>query len=307
MTKVLITTLPKSGTHFTNLLMQGLGFERHFCDLSEGKRAMLSSDAEIVTRGVDAIVDAAAAMPDNAFILDHIPFTKRLAYLLHANDVRVILMVRNPYDFVVSLSHYLARHPGPDTPSGMSAHQLQHWICTSPGVDIEGAPADPIAKRYMKRVGAWTGDEHTFLLRFEEIIGPYGGGLFSDQVVTSVRLRDFLGLGLGNSELARAMITSFNPSLSMFRRGQIGGWRQEMAPNTAEFIRLEYGRTMDAWGYSEHGELLRHANASETTLQEVDSAASGLIGEYIHLRHKARRFEAQLLGLEPREEADDFD
>jgi len=307
MTKLLVATLPKSGTHFLNVLLPQLGFNRHICELGQITTGLIDADPERAQASVQELLAIVDAMPDGAFVLDHVPYNKTLADELAKRDVRVIIMVRNVYDFVVSLSHHLRRDPGPKTPTDFSLHRLQHWICTEPGPEVDGVPAPPLAKRYARRIGSWTADKHAFVLRFEDIIGPRGGGLFSDQIATILSLRDYLGLDLDNGALARALFNSFRPGIALFRRGQIGSWRDEMAPNTAEVIRVAYARTLQDWGYSETGELLRHANERTGIVDEVDHAVLGLVEDLVHLQAKARRLTEQLGEGDSAEPASDED
>jgi len=294
MTRVLVTTLPKAGTHYANLLMPRFGFERHFCQLGHLTTGVISSDPEICGQSSEELANIIGDLPDNTFVLDHVPYRKRLMYELEKRNIRVVAMVRNIYDFVVSLSHHLRREPEADTPVEFSPHELQHWICTHAPADENGNVMPPIAKRYASHIGGWASDERAFFLRFEDVIGPRGGGLFSDQLATGLRLRDFLGVDMNNADVARGLITSFRPGASLFRRGQIGGWRQEMAANTAEQIRLGYSRFLEAWGYTLDGDVVQHANARPGMLEEMDLAVAGLVDDNVHLRTKVQRLCAEL-------------
>lgn len=294
MTRVLVTTLPKAGTHYANLLMPRLGFDRHFRRLGHLTTGVISSDPGICGQSSEALATIIGELPDNTFVLDHVPYRKRLVYELEKRDIRVVAMVRNLYDFVVSLSHHLRREPEPDTPTDISMHELQHWIATHAIADENGNTMAPMAKRYATHIGGWAMDERAFLLRFEDVIGPRGGGLFSDQLATGLRLRDFLGADRDNADVARGLITSFRPGASLFRRGQIGGWRQEMAENTAEQIRLGYARFLDLWGYTIDGDVKAHANERPGMLEEMDRAVAGLVDDNIHLRAKVQRLCAEL-------------
>ena len=285
MAKVLVTTLPKSGTHYLNVVMQAYGFERHFCDVHEFTAGMVDPDPERANKAAWALVEAIERMPDGHFMNEHVPHNPSLMFWLEKRHIKVVALLRNPYDFVVSLAHHLRREPSPDTPADLSMHALQHWICTH----VPEGHTDPMAKRYLARIGGWATDPRAFLLRFEDIIGPRGGGSFADQVATGLRLRDYLGAQLDEAQVARALISSYKPDLAMFRRGRIGGWRDEMAANTAEHLASLYARFLDAWGYTPDGGLKRRAGDRPDILADIERAVAGLIEDNIHYRAKATR------------------
>ena len=285
MAKVLVTTLPKSGTHYLNVVMQAYGFERHFCDVHDLTAGMADPDPERAKKAAWGLVEAIERMPDGHFMNEHVPHSSSLMFWLEKRHVKVVALLRNPYDFVVSLAHHLRREPSPDAPADLSLHALQHWICSH----IPEGHSDPMAKRYFTRIGGWAGDPRAFLLRFEDIIGPRGGGSFADQLATGLKLRDYLGVALDEAGVARALISSYNPDISMFRRGRIGGWRDEMAPNTATHLALLYGRFLDAWGYTPDGELQHHAGDRPDILADIERAVAGLIEDNVHFRAKAMR------------------
>jgi hypothetical protein len=303
MVKALVTTLPKSGTHLLSAMLHGLGLRRHpFAGLEEIAAGLLSSDQSAAKACVQAILEAIEAAPDNAFILHHVPHTKLLMGALAQRDVRVIALIRNPFDVIVSQAHHLLARPQPDTPAGLSLHAMQHWICS--GGD-DGALIPPLAKRNFGLMHGWVEDGRALLLRFEELVGPRGGGLFSDQLAAGLKLREFLGLDIDTAGVTQALMDSFRPEIDLFRRGQIGSWKEEMAPNTAEQVRLGYGRVFENWGYTLDGDVIPHASARPNLVEEMDRAAAAMIGDNVNLRAKVRRLLEDRLETEPATGADD--
>jgi hypothetical protein len=286
MGKVLVTTLPKSGTHFLNILMPALGYKRHFCDIDDITQGMIDPDPEIAKQHAWRLVEIIDAMSADAFVIDHVPYHSALIHWLMKRDVRVVTLIRNPYDFVVSLSHHLKKHPTERAPTDTGLHALQHWLCNGQTEDEQGRPRAPLAKRYLMRFDGWVSDERAFIVRFEDVIGPRGGGAFSRQIATGMELRDFLGLELDSGVLARAFTKSFNRRVALFRKGQIGSWRTEMLPNTAELVRLMFGSLMRSWGYTEDGAVAPREGRRDSTQDDLNAAAAGLVEEAAECREK---------------------
>ena len=134
MTKALITTLPKSGTHLLNIVMRGLGFQRHECELGDLSAGLLDPDPEVSLSHAEALVALLDAMPDRHFVLHHIPYHSALIHKLAKRNIRAIALIRNPLDFVVSLAHHLRDYSEDNTSRDTSLHEMQHWI--SGGVEI---------------------------------------------------------------------------------------------------------------------------------------------------------------------------
>ncbi len=288
MTKALITTLPKSGTHLINIVMQGLGFERHVCELDEVYAGLLDPSPEVSLGHVESLVAVLDAMPDRHFVLHHVPYHSALSHKLAKRNIRAITLIRNPLDFVVSFAHHLRAYPEADTVHDTSMHELQHWICSGER-DAFGIPKPAIAKRYFRMMTRWVSDKRALTLRFEDLVGPRGGGLFSDQLAIGLQLSAFLDLEIDTANLTRVFADSFRPGIALFRKGQIGSWQEEMAPNTAEQIRLLYPWAFQGWGYEFDGSLTHHANERADILSELDAAAATLVGENAHLRAKVNR------------------
>lgn len=284
MGKVLVTTLPKSGTHFLNLLMPQLGFQRHFCDLGELTSGLIDPDSDIVRAHAERLTRVVETMPNGSFIIDHVPYSSLLMHWLQKRRVKVVTLIRNPYDFVVSLSHHLKRHPRENVPADLSLHALQHHITLATETDAEGQILPPLLKRYLRRFEGWVADERAHVLRFEEVIGPRGGGAFSTQLAAGIALCAHLGVHKDAAAIAQAMTLSFNPSVALFRKGQIFSWKAEMMPNTAKAIYASHARVFDTWGYDDSGAVVRHINQRADMPTDVDAGAEGLVKTIAELR-----------------------
>lgn len=295
MVKALVTTLPKSGTHLLVELLHELGLKRHYFTNPDALGAgLLNRDRKVVTASAEEILNTIEQMPDNSFVCQHLPHATLLMHALAERDVRVVALVRCPYDVIVSHAHHLLQRPQPETPTGLSLHAMQHWICSGGN---EGAATATLAKRSFGIMHGWVDDPRVLTLHFEDIVGPRGSGRFSSQLAAGLKLREHLGLDTDAAALGRALVNSYKPEIALFRRGQIGSWKDEMAPNTAEQVRLSYGKVLAKWGYSLDGELMRSAEAPATLVEDMDRVFAAMIAENVHLRAKlCRMAEAAAVG-----------
>lgn len=258
--RALVSTLPKSGTHFINLTLAGMGMERVFLPQAP----------------IEEIAEAAVRLEDNQFLLHHYPFTPEAADRLEAAGVRTVVVVRDPRDFVVSFAHHARRYPSAVTQRLIDAssdmYELQDRIA-SIELTPKGKYVPGILDRYLKLIDGWVKDGRALVVRFEEMIGPQGGGRMSDQLNVGLRLHDHLRPPCGLDEMVKAMVRSFNPTIDLFRKGQTEAWREEMRPELAARILGERREVFQRWGYREEGGVTDAARAPHPGLDDISERA----------------------------------
>lgn len=270
--RAVVSTLPKSGTHFINLALAGMGMRRVFRPSAP----------------IDEVAEAAVGLADDEFVMHHYPFSATAADRLDAAGVKTIVVVRDPRDFVVSFAHHARRMPSPNTEAMVRAsadlNDLQARIC-APEPTPKGKMMPSILNRYLNIIDGWITDGRAMTVRFEEMIGPQGGGRMSDQLTTGLRLYDHIQPPCSLDDVVRAMVGSFNPTIDLFRKGQTEAWRREMAPELAARIWDERRDTFQRWGYREEGGVAPHARAVHPGLDELNERAFRvLVQELAHIR-----------------------
>jgi hypothetical protein len=97
----------------------------------------------------------------------------------------------------------------------------------------------------------WKDAEGVTVVRFEDIIGPRGGGSAGLQFAVLSALASRIGWQGDHGRLTSAISGTFNPGAGTFRRGTIDGWRDDLRAlwGTAywERVRSLAGR----WGYTD--------------------------------------------------------
>lgn len=215
--RLLISTLPKSGTHLVREVVKRLGL----------KRGVASG----------ASPDEILAMPDGAFALGHRTYSPELADAMAAGGVAMMGLVRDPRDFIVSLAHHRLR-----TEPGDLAAMLAGLIAP------RGATPS-VFDAHLAALHGWQTDPRVLIVRFEELVGARGGGSLESQLDAGRRMAAHLGLTLSDDQIFAAMDAAYRPQGGQFRRGQIGAWRDEMPAEIAAFINQQRADTLRAWGY----------------------------------------------------------
>ena len=100
----------------------------------------------------------------------------------------------------------------------------------------------------------WIGDPNVVILRFEEIVGPSGGGKLKIQQKAIVKLANALGLVVTTPKLKEITDNLFGtnagpPLPSTFHSGQIGSWKHCYTDEHKRLFNEIWGNAQIALGY----------------------------------------------------------
>lgn len=193
--------------------------------------------------------------PEGAVVTGHLVHEPRFVRLVRESDVAHVLIVRDPRDVAVSYAEYAAR---------AAHHYLHaHFSALAPEARllaaIEGVPGDvPWDSVALRDVGAvfgqflpWRDEPGTLLVRFEDLVGPQGGGDAATQRATIRRVARHVGVELDDAALSAAAARVFDPGSPTFRRGGRGEWRERFASaHRVAFARVA-GDLLAVLGYDE--------------------------------------------------------
>jgi len=95
----------------------------------------------------------------------------------------------------------------------------------------------------------WFDDPSCYCVRFEDIIGPQGGGDRETQVKALAALMEYTGVCNDMTDPEAVADQIFGTEAPTFRKGQIDSWREEMSPEVYEVFLRECGEVLKMWGY----------------------------------------------------------
>ena len=237
---VLSNSIPKAGSNLLLRcleLMPGLVYTRVHLDIHTPPK-QLSRVLRSLHRG--------------EFATAHLPYTPEVAQVLRQQGIASFLMVRDPRDVVVSHIYWVTHkytagrlHPYfRDLPDD-NARLMASIRGTPPMKD--GFRLEDVGTRFRSYL-AWV-DAGSFLLRFEDLIGPAGGGSEERQRETIRRMGDHLGLALDETQITTIAQNLFDPHSPTFRKGRIGDWRQHFTQAHKEAMKEVAGDVLIALGY----------------------------------------------------------
>jgi hypothetical protein len=103
-------------------------------------------------------------------------------------------------------------------------------------------------ERYRQFLG-WQRDENSVLVKFEDLVGPRGGGSAEAQRRTVERVARHLGVSVDEVTLPSSIEEDLFGLGPTFRKGQIGGWRSEFSEEHTQAAREVAGPLLVELGY----------------------------------------------------------
>lgn len=281
---VIINSLPKSGTNLLVRLMSMLPGMQHagfHIGHSTSKEGAATEEKEIPV-GVDMprmfplnqVAQPLGLLKAGQYVSAHLPYSDALDTYLQQAGIKMLVMLRDPRDVAVSHAKYIA---------STNTHPLyQHYAALDTsaqfsasihGVVHETATLLPIQER-LQSVLAWEKSPQALVLSFEELVGAAGQGSDQHQKKALKSIAAFLGISISDEVIDNVRQQLFGTS-STFRKGQIGGWQDDLGIKHVEAIEASCSTLLDAAGYKkkEPGEqlifLVSQPRAGSTLMQRV--------------------------------------
>jgi hypothetical protein len=91
-----------------------------------------------------------------------------------------------------------------------------------------------------------------FVVRFEDLIGPAGGGNKEKQTETIYKIAEYIGLPITMEVASQYGDELFGDTSGTFRKGQIGSWRTEMNKDQKKWMLDHFGKELIKLNYEKY-------------------------------------------------------
>lgn len=206
--KLLMTSIPKTGTFMLGKLVDGLT-----------GLAGQGSSSTLTAENLDL-------KPDQ-YLMSHAPALEANLRLLKDRNFKVIVLLRDPRDVVVSMYHYF----GPKHAERLKMkhdvqkdeltmlHITKWYNATNPKI-----PHGPYMKGDFKQFMDWKKFPNVYFTSYEALVGSKGGGSDERQRQEIRALANFLEVPLDEEKLS-FLAESLYGGTATFRNGSIGTWK----------------------------------------------------------------------------------
>ena len=184
----------------------------------------------------------------------HAPRSPILDNLIERNDIKVFYIIRDPRDVCVSYMYYCLNEPKHNHHEFYSslANNGERLLVTITGFTGEHKGQKiwigPIDHDY-RRLYSWSFHPSCCTVKFEELVGPNGGGNQKQQLATIQLLADHTNIQLSAKEINQIVNNVYTPESPTFRRGIIGSWRDEMTNSQIKKVKEIAGQLLIDLGY----------------------------------------------------------
>jgi len=189
-------------------------------------------------------------LPNHAVFSAHVPYSPELLALLAEKGIRMVSIIRDPRDVVVSHAMYMPRVEHGRLSDYYRMLSEDERIMTSlVGIwdERRGLFLRDIRQRLQSML-LWRAVDLNYQTRFEWLVGPPGGGEAHRQLGEILAISRHLGLRCSDKEVQRIADHAFGGTTT-FRRGQIGSWREHLTNEHKTVCRQLVGSLLVELGY----------------------------------------------------------
>lgn len=250
--RVLSNSVPKSGSHMQVRLLELLGIP-HYAKwrLDEswteersrfrrlrmhtpgfGQRVPLGNGQWVSSVFVRHLF---RSMPEPSSLFGHAAWSERLGRIVLEEGVRTLCIVRDPRDVAVSHAHFIMKM-GKKSATRLPRHKALVALPDHPArvlAMLRGHPGTPSVEERFRDFLGWRHHPDVCFLRFEDLVGPAGGGKADVQRGEIERVAAYLGLQPDAAALDEVQRRLYGGTPT-FRKGVTGQWREEFGPEHRE-------------------------------------------------------------------------
>jgi hypothetical protein len=259
--RILALTLPKSGSHLLAKCIHQL----------TGKRFFVSTTLKI---------DIEQLVAQDQFFYAHLGYTSERLKDIRKKKLTTFFMYRDPRDMVVSLVFYLQTAPWA---KDKIHHAFNKSLSNIPFNDLlmdfitKGTVYNHLInygvtnirniESFYKAYLPWAQVNDICVIKFEDLVGPQGGGDTQKQLLTIQTIARHLDIELSNdslithaaslfgspaafcTEIVHSMEIDAKNAIEHFREGQIGSWKKHFTPDHKEAFKRVAGQLLINLGY----------------------------------------------------------
>ncbi|ELS03994.1 sulfotransferase family protein [Xenococcus sp. PCC 7305] len=264
--RVLVNSLPKSGTHLLAKAIKIFGYHEYFTSsdyvnntpkflgsyeirrvLKNQNIANSKQEEDLLNLGIifpnlvpkSKLEYWLQCLPKSQYINGHIPYTPELNQVLNSLNYHHVCIIRDPRAVTVSRLKFIFNSESAKDilPQGIPLRADLESMSTTERINflLEGGHGEKsgltiynFAQIY-RSILDWGKDPNCLLVKFEDLIGEQGGGNSQKQTETLRNLAAHLNIPWDES-IARQTKNVYDPKTRTFRVGNIHSWKNSLEP-----------------------------------------------------------------------------
>lgn len=180
----------------------------------------------------------------------HIPFSSAMATLVAKLKIRMVTIIRDPRDVVVSHAKYMASTRGTRLFDYYQFLSEEEQLLTSiVGIPKERNGASLLnIKDRLASVLSWGTQAFNYTTLFERLVGPQGGGSREVQIQEIRAIAHHLRIPCAENDVVATADNAFGGTAT-FHQGLMGRWRQYCSTQHKQVLKELIGQSLIDLGY----------------------------------------------------------
>lgn len=248
--RVVVNSMPKSGTHLMAEVLDQLEGMR-FCGRlvmytpADQARASTSPTRELELR--------TRRLRPSHYLMAHLVHEEGIQRVLEEHGAKMVTILRDPRAVVLSAKNYLYNATWMPHRDELMARLPDERAVLEFIIRGHGDPTDPfhapdIGQHY-RAYARWHDVGFGLTVRFEDLVGPYGGGSAEAQLATVGGILRHLDSTADQATVARVAAGAFSTDSITFHGGSVDAWRTKLPADLAEEVTELCADDMARLGY----------------------------------------------------------
>lgn len=274
-TKVLVNSVTRNGVHLVGSVLDIIGMRTSTHGYIKRKKVQLNSRTSQLPTNyfvnwsnkripisigsprmvrLKLVERICSKVKDNEYMLSHIPYSTGMEKLLTDLEWRNIIIIRDPRDQCASMLHKLKIKK--NNPASYYLYEILKTDTDRIKAIIDGYDGIDNTRGMLsleamyKSVLDWKGKGNFIFVKFEDLIGPKGGGNSERQISTIIKILKHLNYKhYDNDEIVDWIGHHCFGTTNSFWKGQIGNWKNIFDKEVTEIFDNNISHLLDQLGY----------------------------------------------------------
>lgn len=249
--QVIQISIIKSGTHLLQKLIKELTKKQFNFSGPEAKQLLKNGTPDFINVTPNDFYYL-THLSKNLFWTTHCPYNEEYAEILKQNsEYRVIFMYRDPRDQIVSLAHFIKNQVPHMWPAAVYMSLDEVITALIKGGEIHrytGYITNDGIQTLYDRYLPWMEISEILSVKFEDLIGPAGGGNPNTQIDCILKIANHINVPI-TKETALKLSHKIYGKTWTFRKGQIGSWKESFTNDHKNLFKQCAGQLLIDLGY----------------------------------------------------------
>ena len=224
--KVVLNSLPKSGTHLLESLFFELPLMRH-C----GSKTLRIETQNPIKPKLRLISN----LKKGQFLLSHMQFHNSIMKTASENNIKIIHLIRDPRAVLISHLNYIENMDITQNSHKFINQYNNRFDKLKAMMEGEKGVLEPFPE-VLNKFQSWMNQPEVLCVKFEHLIGPNGGGDKQSQIESVRKICDFMSIEMEEDELENISKNIYSVKSSTFNKGKIGNWKSVLGKDEKQWL-----------------------------------------------------------------------